>query len=287
MAHLCETFKSTKGTKKLISSSGGNAGLAVATVAPKLGMSVSVIVPETTKPLVLAKLKSLGADVTVHGENWNAADLLARSKVEADAEAEYVSPYDHPLLWTGHSTVVDEVLEQLNEGNEEAAVVPSVIIASVGGGGLICGIFEGLERKGLKSTVVAAETEGAASFGKAFLSGAKVRLDSIDSIATSLGALEVTDVALERAQSHIARGGSTKAAMCTDQEAVEACVRFAEDHRVLVEPACGAALAALYSDRLRPDVLRDLPEGPVVVEVCGGSGVNIDLLNMWKKEYLE
>mmetsp|Transcript_14208 Transcript_14208/g.28660 ORF Transcript_14208/g.28660 Transcript_14208/m.28660 type:complete len:406 (+) Transcript_14208:57-1274(+) len=290
MAHLCETFQTTKGTRKLISSSGGNAGLAVATVAPRLGMEVSVIVPETTKTMVVDKLKRLGADVTVHGKNWNEADTLARRRVEEDMEAEYVSPYDHPLLWTGHSTVVDEIVEQLNEQKGAAAsdgVEPAMIIASVGGGGLICGLFEGLERNGLsKTTVVAAETDGAASFGKAFVSGTKVRLESIDSIATSLGALEVTDVALDRARRHQDNGGSVKAAMCTDAEAVEACVRFAEDHRVLVEPACGAALAALYSDRLRKDVLEDVPEGPIVVEVCGGSGVNVELLSMWKKEFL-
>ena len=283
MAHLCETFKTQKGTKKLISSSGGNAGLACATVGPKLGMEVSVIVPESTKPIVVNKLKSLGADVTIHGKNWNAADELARKRVEEDAEAEYVSPYDHQLLWTGHSTVVDEIVQQLpGVGN-----TPAMIIASVGGGGLICGILEGLERHDMISTVVAAETEGAASFGKSFVSGKKIRLESIDSIATSLGALEVTDVALDRARAHQVKGGVVKAAMCTDAEAVEACVRFAADCRILVEPACGAALASLYSDRLRNDVLDGLGEGPIIVEVCGGSGVNIDLLSVWKKEYLE
>jgi L-serine/L-threonine ammonia-lyase len=60
MAHLCATFEK-EGVTELISSSGGNAGLAVATVGHQLNMSVSVIVPETTKPLVIAKLESLGA----------------------------------------------------------------------------------------------------------------------------------------------------------------------------------------------------------------------------------
>jgi L-serine/L-threonine ammonia-lyase len=70
MAHLCASF-SKEGAKQLISSSGGNAGLAVATVGSQLGMSVSVIVPETTKALVITKLNSLGAEVEVHGANWN------------------------------------------------------------------------------------------------------------------------------------------------------------------------------------------------------------------------
>ena len=59
---------------------------------------------------------------------------------------------------------------------------------------------------------------------------------------------------------------------------------------MLVEPACGAALAVLYSDRLRnqyfpPVAFGDL-NGPVVIEICGGSGINIDLLKEWEKTLL-
>lgn len=72
---------------KLISSSGGNAGLAVTTVARNIPtMDVYVIVPETTKPIVIHKLQSLGADVTVHGANWNDADALARQRVQEENE---------------------------------------------------------------------------------------------------------------------------------------------------------------------------------------------------------
>ena len=277
MAHLCQTLSDTKGTKKLIASSGGNAGLAVATVGQKQGMSVSVVVPESTKPHVIEKLKSLQADVTVHGKIWNEADILARKRVEEDSEAEYCSPYDNPLLWTGHSTLVDEVVEDLN-GDIGA------IIVCVGGGGLICGVLEGLERHGKTSKVVACETEGASSFGQSWNKGGeKVRLETISSIATSLGALEVTEVSIQRSHKHQENGGNVEAAICTDKEAVEACLKFSADHRILVEPACGSGLASIYSDRLREQTLQGV-EGPIVVEVCGGSGVSLELLAMWKKD---
>jgi L-serine/L-threonine ammonia-lyase len=88
-------------------------------------------------------------------------------------------------------------------------------------------------------------------------------------------------VALERAKHHV---GGFGASICSDEEAVEACVRFSQDHRMLVEPACGAALAVAYSERLREQFLKDV-DGPIVLEVCGGSGVNLDLLHMWKAEF--
>jgi L-serine/L-threonine ammonia-lyase len=91
---------------------------------------------------------------------------------------------------------------------------------------------------------------------------------------------------LERARAH---PGGVVSAVCTDAEAIDACVKFAQDHRLLVEPACGAALAVLYSDRLRNLYLKEdiiVPDGVIVVEVCGGSGVNVDLLYQWKQQYL-
>jgi L-serine/L-threonine ammonia-lyase len=276
MARLCATFYE-QGVTKLISSSGGNAGLAVATVGHQLDMNVQVIVPETTKPLVIEKLESLGAHVTVHGINWNAADQLARERVAQDELAQYVSPYDNPLLWTGHSSVVDEVVQELPH--------VGAIVVSVGGGGLLCGVLEGCARHQLTHTkVIASETQGASSFGQAWEKGEVVILPGIDSIATSLGATSVTPVALERAKAHV---GGFASAICTDAEAVSACVKFAQDHRLLVEPACGAALAVAYSERLRDLYLKDVTEGPIVLEVCGGSGVSVDLLHQWKEEYLK
>jgi L-serine/L-threonine ammonia-lyase len=274
MAHLCNILKH-QGTQRLISSSGGNAGLAVATVSKQLDMQCEVVVPTITKQLVLDKLESLGAHVTVVGENWNEADKVARKRVQDDPTAAYISPYDNPLLWTGHSSLIDEVLEELDH--------IGALVVSVGGGGLLCGALEGLRRRHQDRTMmIAAETQGACSFGLAWKEGQLVRLEAITSVATSLGALEVTPVSLERAKEHVERGGQFTEAICTDEEAIQACLRFASDHRLLVEPACGAALAVVYSDRFH--TLLSSVEGPIVIEVCGGSGVNLDLLLQWRSD---
>ena len=64
--------------------------------------------------------------------------------------------------------------------------------------------------------------------------------------------------------------------LVSDRAAVRACLRFADDHRVLVEPACGAALATVY-DRASPlDGARR-----VFVVGCGGAGATMDDLARW------
>ena len=103
-------------------------------------------------------------------------------------------------------------------------------------------------------------------------------LDGIDSIATSLGALRVADALLERAAAY---PGGTHAAVVSDAAAVGACERFADDHRLLVEPACGAALAVVDSSTATAagGPLQDCEH--VAVVVCGGGGVTMDILRGW------
>ena len=266
MAYMCSTLQA-RGATSLISSSGGNAGHAVATVGRQLGMAVRVIVPTTTKPLMVEKIKAQGAEVQVHGANWNEADALARELVEAAPEAEYIPPYENPLLWTGHSSLIDEVAA--------AGERPGAVVASVGGGGLFCGLVEGLQRHGWDDVaVLTAETEGAACFARAVEAGESVRLGGIESVATSLGALEASPTALRLAAEH-----PTEARTVTDAEAVDACAKFLDVHRIMVEPACGASLALAFSERHRAALARF---DSVVVVVCGGSGGNWEIMEGWR-----
>jgi L-serine/L-threonine ammonia-lyase len=75
----------------------------------------------------------------------------------------------------------------------------------------------------------------------------------------------------------------------SDSEALDACFRFSDDHRLLVEPACGASLAALYSG-LDLDLDcgdSDLPfdqRRPIVMIVCGGNVASIAQFLEWRQQ---
>ena len=281
IGHLCEHLKRA-GTARLISSSGGNAGHAVANCGRILGMGVHVVVPETTKPIMVEKIRAHGAEVQIHGANWNEADALAQQLVADDAKAEYVHPFDHPLIWAGHGGMVHEMKTEVDAGR---APPPDALVACVGGGGMLIGIYDALAEVGWAESVrvISAETDGAASFARAFEAGCTpVTLPAIESVATSLGALRVADALLDRAAAY---PGGTRVAVVRDAEAVGACERFALDHRLLVEPACGAALAVADS------AAAAAPGGPlegcenVAVIVCGGGGVTMDILHGWINEF--
>ena len=79
-------------------------------------------------------------------------------------------------------------------------------------------------------------------------------------------------MAYDRCQEHPVRS-----VVISDHSAVSACNRFIEDHRTVVEPACGAALAVAYEGN---EALNDLES--ILVIVCGGATVTVDQLRDWE-----
>jgi L-serine/L-threonine ammonia-lyase len=118
------------------------------------------------------------------------------------------------------------------------------------------------------------ETEGAASFAASVSAGRLVTLERITSIAVTLGARRVASEALSWTERHEIIPWTV-----TDRSAIESCARFADDHRVLVEPACGAALSPVY-EKDAPLMGRKI----VLVIVCGGAGVSLSLLREWQSQ---
>ncbi|WP_421504784.1 pyridoxal-phosphate dependent enzyme [Erwinia rhapontici] len=254
----CETWQ-RRGAQRFVSSSGGNAGLAVAWAGRHLGVPVTVVVPETTPLRAQELLRQEHAEVIVHGSSWQEANQYAQSLTgKQDA---FLHPFDDPLLWQGHATMIDEVAQ--------SGMKPDAVLLSVGGGGLLAGVVAGLQRNGWQDVpVLAVETTGAASFHAAQAAGKSVELAEIRSIASSLGAKRVCDQALRCAGEH-----PIHSLLVSDLAAVTACERFLDDHRVLVEPACGASLAVVYDQHPQIAAFQNL-----LVIVCGGATSSLEHL---------
>jgi len=257
-------------------SSGGNAGLACVCAAVSLGAAATIVVPMSTTAYMISKLRASGATNVVQiGESWAEADAHVREVMMKEAkekgeEPVYVPPFDAQEVWDGHATLVEELVGQIN-------APPDALICSVGGGGLFSGIMQGLDEAGWSNTkVLAVETKGAHSLALSLEKGELSTLPAITSIATSLGARRVAAKAYE-----YAKRDSVTSVVLKDADAIEGCVRFADDERIMVEPACGVSLALCYNGRLR-EKLPDLTEkSRVVIVVCGGSNVSVGMLHNW------
>lgn len=239
----------------------------------------------------------------------------------------------------GHTSLVKELEQDLREK-------PGAVVLSVGGGGLLNGVVEGLRRADWADVpIVAMETMGAHSLNAAMKAGELVTLPAITrycvwhhtkiltlcaicvyvtsltfplpppSVATTLGLTRVSAQTMKLVEEH-----TVFSEVVTDQEAVKAVEHFvgeydphldrcyhtrsqmgkdelwnwslvsstpADDEKVLVEPACGAALAAVYSGiikRLQGEGKLAQPLGPVVIVVCGGNNISMEQLWRLKKQ---
>jgi len=123
--------------------------------------------------------------------------------------------------------------------------------------------------------VVVCETKGADSLNQSIAKREAITLPAITSVARSLGARRVADEALRLSLSR-----PVVSLVVTDEDALRACWEFLEQHRVAVEPACGAGLAAIYN-WCALDVEAKLAkfgrrDGPVVFIACGGNMVVLE-----------
>ncbi|WP_051000186.1 pyridoxal-phosphate dependent enzyme [Sinorhizobium fredii] len=111
---------------------------------------MAVFVPETTTERAKSLIRQEGAEVFVHGASWHEANERALKPVDADTA--FIHPFDDPILWTGHATMIDEVVR--------AGAAFDAVVLSVGRGGLLSGVADRLARNGLQDIpIIAAETD--------------------------------------------------------------------------------------------------------------------------------
>lgn len=299
LSHLSDP--SNNGKKlHFYSSSGGNAGLAAVVAARDLGCACTVVVPHSTKQHTIDRLRAAGAsDVLQYGASWFEADTFLREtfidlpkQQEAnDVKNVYVHPFDNAIIWEGHSTIISELADQLPacEDGDDTQFPADVIICSVGGGGLFNGIIRGLSEynqshpkdgpREKNVDVLAVETKGADSLAYSLQNAELSSLNAITSIATTLGALRVAPKAFQNA-SEPPEGVRVTSVVVPDAEAARGVVTFADEMRILVEPACGVSIDVALGARLRDAVAeRELgSDSRVVVVVCGGSAVTPEVV---------
>ncbi len=269
MEEFCR-FHFKEGKRNFITSSGGNAGYSLAYIGKEMGLNVKIVVPKTTSKFMINKITDLGTEVEVFGNVWDEANQHGL-RIAKETNAIYAPPFDDPLLWKGNSTIIDECVEQIKE--------PNKIIVSVGGGGLLCGILEGIKRNGWSKTeVITTETEGASSFYQSYQANKIIELEEITSIATSLGAKKVARKSLELAYNH----NGVSPFVLSDRDAVRASLNFLDEYNVLVEPACGAALSFPY---FNSELIKE--NETTLVIVCGGVNMSYEKLYKYHLGFLE
>jgi threonine dehydratase len=244
--------------KGIVAVSGGNHAQATAYVARALGLKALILMPESTPRNYVDATRGYGAEIKFAA---NASAAFAEvAQFERDGWA-YIHPFDDPLVMAGQGTVGLEILDDVPQVTD--------VIVSIGGGGFIAGVATAVKALKPSVRVWGVETEGADCMSKSLAAGRIVTLDSITSVARTLGAPAPSERTLAMAKELL-----ESVTVVPDREAVAALKLILERLKVLTEPAASCTLAA--ADRLKD---RFSSERHVVLVFCGG---NVSVEDMCK-----
>lgn len=258
MLALSEVEKS----RGIVAVSAGNHAQAVAYAAKTLGYKALILMPEATPQNYLSETRRYGAEIELFPA---LTEAFSRAKEYEREGRIYIHPFDDSLVIAGQGTIGLEIL----------ADVPQVtdLIVSIGGGGLAGGIAVAVKSLKPDVRIWGVETKGAESMAQALAADRIVELSQITSIAKTLGAPAVGQLAFLLARQYLS--GVT---VVDDDEAIKELFFLLDQAKVLTEPAASCTLAA--AERLRENFTAS---SHVVLVLCGGNIGLHDLFQLQAK----
>lgn len=244
----------------VIAASGGNHGLAVAYVAQQLGIPAHIFVPQAASAVKVARIRTLGATVTVTGAMYSDAYDACRRHAESSG-ALFVHAYDQPEVVAGQGTLGRELMTQ--------ADVDTVLVA-VGGGGLAAGVRLGVG-PGVK--LVAVEPERIPTLHAALAAGRPVDVEVGGVAADALGARRIGDLAFEILTAHQAHSVEVHSVLVTESAIIAARQLLWDRLQLATEHGGATAAAALLRGAYVPE-----PGERVAVIICGANTDPSDLV---------
>jgi threonine dehydratase len=238
----------------VVTASAGNHAQGVAFHASALGIRAQIVMPLATPQIKVAATRGFGAEVILHGANYDESCEEALRLCQAESRI-FIHPFDDAEIISGQGSIGLELLEQVPD--LEAVVVP------IGGGGLIGGIGCALKESNPKIRVIGVETEKQPSMLRAREAGAPVTINAEATIADGIAVRRAGDLTLPLVSRYV-----DEIVTVDDEEIASAILILLEKEKTLAEGAGAAALAALLQSKT------NLRNRHTVVVVSGG---NIDV----------
>lgn len=236
----------------VIAMSAGNHAQGVAYHGSLLGLETTIVMPENTPFVKVARTRDLGATVELAGADVMEAAVEAR-RIAEERGLEFIHPFDDPVVIAGQGTVGLEMLEQEPELD--------MILAAVGGGGLASGIAVAAADHERPVRVIGVQTERYPSMADA-LAGRPSTANAGTTVADGIAVTAPGAITTQLLRDH-----RVQILVVSEAAIEEAIAMLLEIEKTVVEGAGAAALAACLQ---YPEVFAGQRVGLVL---CGG---NID-----------
>ncbi len=253
------TLTPQQAVRGVVAASAGNHAQGVAYHATRRGIRAVIVMPLTTPLVKVTATRGFGAEVVLHGGNYDEACDEATRLCAAEGMT-FIHPFDDALVMAGQGTIGLELLEQV-EGLE-AVVVP------IGGGGLIGGIACAVKESNPNVRVIGVQTARLPSMQQAMAAHHPVTLEPATTIADGIAVRRAGDVTFPVVERYV-----DEIVTVDEDEIASAILTLLEREKTLAEGAGAVALAALLQHKT------SLPAGArTAVLVCGGN-IDVTLLS--------
>ena len=242
----------------VITASAGNHAQGIAYHAGRLGIRAQICMPLTTPLIKVSATRGFGADVVLHGANYDEACVEAMRRGQ-ESGLTFVHPFDDDAVIAGQGTIGIELMQQ--HPDLEVVVVP------IGGGGLIGGIACALKEMNPRIQVFGVQPSRLPSMKFAVAEGKPVTVNAASTIADGIAVRRAGERTLPMVQKYV-----DDIVTVEEEEIAHAILLLLEREKTLAEGAGAAAIAALVNRKL-PCI-----EKKVAVLVCGGN-IDVTLLS--------
>jgi threonine dehydratase len=256
IAHLSDTVAA----RGVICASAGNHAQGVALAARRRGIPAVVVMPRTTPEIKVQSVVDLGAEVVLHGDDFDAAYEFATG-LERSRTLTFIHPFDDPDVIAGQGTIGVEILRQ-HPGRIDAVFVP------IGGGGLIAGIAAYVKTLYPKIRIVGVEPEDAASMHRSVAARQRVMLDRVGIFADGVAVRRAGEETFRLVQRYV-----DEILLVNTDEICAAIQDIFEDNRTIAEPAGALAVAGI-----KRYVARESCAGATLIAINSGANINFDRL---------
>jgi threonine dehydratase len=247
----------------VIAASAGNHAQGVAYHATKRGIRALIVMPLTTPLVKVTATRDFGAEVLLHGANYDEACAEAVRLCD-EQHFTFIHPFDDPAVMAGQGAIGLELLEQVPQ--LEAVVVP------IGGGGLIGGVACAIKEACIQASrppvrVVGVQTARLPSMLAAIEAHHPVTVDPATTIADGIAVRRAGDLTFPLVERYV-----DEIVTVEEDEIASAILMLLEREKTLAEGAGAAALAALLEHRTSL-------HGAHTAVLVGGGNIDVTLLS--------
>ena len=218
-------------SKDFVTASAGNHAQGVAYVCNKMDLKCTIFIPENTPHQKISRIKYFSnndCNLVIKGNDFNESLTLSQKYCNDDTKI-FIHPYDDMDVIEGQGTMVTEILEQIK---------PNIIMAGIGGGGLISGLVT--KMNGIECDIIGVEPEGAASMYEAIKNDKIITLEHIDNFVDGASVRRVGDITFEISKNIKNIFKISNGELCSE------IINLYQNEGIIAEPAGALSICGLF-----------------------------------------